>query len=100
VKAGQIREFPPPTLYVTFHEAMPDKNGEVWAGELDRGRTLRFNQKTEWWTEYVLSRPYSHYRRTWIDNSTNPVTVWHAGHGGYVVRVRLWNRRRPADGGP
>jgi len=30
--------------YVTFYEAMPDKNGEVWAGALHGGRFLRFNR--------------------------------------------------------
>jgi streptogramin lyase len=59
-----------------FYEAMPDKNGEVWAGELEGGGFLRLNPRTERWIEYVLPEPYAHDRRTWIDNSTNPVTVW------------------------
>ena len=87
VKARQIREYTPPTPYVTFYEAMPDKKGEVWAGELHGGRMLRFNPKTDRWIEYVLPEPYSHDRRTWIDNSTTPVTVWYVDHQGYIVRV-------------
>ncbi len=87
-KARQIREYLPPTPYVTFYEAMPDKNGEVWAGELHGGRMLRFNPKTDHWTEYVLPEPYSHDRRTWIDNSTDPVSVWYVDHNGYMVRVQ------------
>jgi len=74
VKARQIREYFPPTPHVTFYEAMPDKRGEVWAGELHGGRMLRFNPQADHWTEYVLPEPYSHDRRTWIDNSTTPVT--------------------------
>jgi streptogramin lyase/mono/diheme cytochrome c family protein len=88
VKAAQIREFWPPTPYVTFYEAMPDKRGEVWAGELHGGRMLRFNPKADHWTEYVLPEPYSHDRRTWIDNSTTPVTVWYVDHNSYLVRVQ------------
>jgi streptogramin lyase len=88
VKAAQIREFWPPTPYVTFYEAMPDKRGEVWAGELHGGRMLRFNPQADHWTEYVLPEPYSHDRRTWIDNSTTPVTVWYVDHNSYLVRVQ------------
>ena len=88
VKARQIREFWPPVPYVTFYEAMPDKRGEVWAGELHAGRMLRFNPQADHWTEYVLPEPYSHDRRTWIDNSTTPVTVWYVDHNSYMVRVQ------------
>jgi streptogramin lyase len=88
VKAAQIREFWPPTPYVTFYEAMPDKRGEVWAGALHAGRVLRFNPAADHWTEYVLPEPYSHDRRTWIDNSTTPVTFWYVDHNSYLVRVQ------------
>jgi virginiamycin B lyase len=87
-KARQIREYWPPTPYVTFYEAMPDAKGEVWAGELHGGRMVRFNPQTERWIEYVLPEPYSHDRRTWIDNSTNPVTVWYVDTDGYLVRIQ------------
>ena len=82
VKARQIREYAPPTPYVDFYEAQPDKRGEVWAGELHGGRMVRFNPKTDRWVEYVLPEPYSHDRRTWIDNSTD------AGDG--LVRRPQW----------
>jgi streptogramin lyase/mono/diheme cytochrome c family protein len=88
VNAGQIREFWPPVPYVTFYEAMPDERGEVWAGALHSGRMLRFNPQADRWTEYVLPEPYSHDRRTWIDNSTTPVTVWYVDHNSYMVRVQ------------
>jgi streptogramin lyase len=88
VKSGRIREYFPPTPYVNFYEAMPDKRGEVWAGELHGGRMLRFNAQANRWTEYVLPEPYSHDRRTWIDHSTAPVTVWYVDHNNYLVRVQ------------
>ena len=84
----RVSEYYPPTPYVTFYEAMPDKNGEVWGGELHGGRFARFNPRTERWIEYVLPEPYSHNRRTWIDNSTDPVTVWYVDHNGYMVRIQ------------
>ena len=49
---------------------------------------LRFNPQQDRWTQYVLPEPYSHDRRTWIDNSTTPVTVWYVDHNSYMVRVQ------------
>ena len=87
-RTRHITEYYPPIPYVTFFEAMPDKNGEVWAGALHGGRFLRFNPRTERWIEYVMPEPYSHDRRTWIDSSTDPVTVWYVDHNGYIVRIQ------------
>ena len=87
-RTRRITEYYPPIPYVTFYEAMPDKNGEIWAGALHGGRFLRFNPRTERWIEYVMPEPYSHDRRTWIDNSTDPVTVWYVDHNGYMVRIQ------------
>ncbi len=87
-KTHQLQEYPPPTPGVSFYECLPDKNGEIWAGELYAGRIARFNPKTNRWTEYVLPEPVSHDRRTWIDNSTDPVTVWYVDHDGILVRIQ------------
>jgi streptogramin lyase len=90
-KAGKMREFFAPTgytPYTDFYEAMPDKNGEIWAGVLHGRGMLRYNPHTDKWTEYVLPEPFGHDRRTWIDNSTNPVTVWYADYQGYIVRIQ------------
>ena len=75
-KTHRVTQYFPPIQYDTFYEAMPDKNGDVWAGGLESGHFMRFNQKTEQWTSYMLPEPYAHDRRTWIDNSTDPVSVW------------------------
>lgn len=87
-KTHRITEFYPPMPYIVFYEALPDQNGEIWAGALHGGRFLRFNPRTERWIDYMLPEPYSHNRRTWIDNSTNPVTVWYVDHNGYMVRIQ------------
>ena len=60
----------------------------VATGAMHAGRYLRFNPKTEQWTEYVLPEPYGIDRETWIDNSTNPVTVWYVDHEGWIVRIQ------------
>ena len=87
-KTKKVTEYYPPIPYVAFYEVMPDKNGEIWAAALHSGRFLRFNPRTERWIDYMLPEPYSHDRRTWIDNSTNPVTVWYVDHNGYIVRIQ------------
>lgn len=84
----RLTEYYPPIPFVTFYEALPDKNGEVWTAALHAGRFMRFNPRTERWIEYLMPEPYSHNRRTWIDNSTDPVTVWYVDHNGYMVRIQ------------
>ena len=92
LKARQMREFRPPTPYnpySDFYEAMPDKNGEVWAGEMHGRDVVRFDPHTERWQVYQMPEPFAHDRRTWIDNSTSPVSVWFIdSSGGYVVRIQ------------
>jgi len=92
VKARRIRQFYPPgpgEPYRQFYEAQPDKNGEVWAGNQVGRSFVRFNPKTGRWIEYVMPEPYSFDRRTWIDNSTNPVTIWYVDNsGGYITRIQ------------
>ena len=87
-RTRRMTEYYPPIPYIAFYEVMPDKNGEIWAAAMHSGRFLRFNPRTERWIEYMLPEPYSHNRRTWIDNSTNPVTVWYVDHNGYMVRIQ------------
>jgi streptogramin lyase len=87
-RTKQVRDYVPPTPFVTFYEAKPDKNGEVWAGAQRGGRIVRLNPKTDEWTEYQFPEPISLDWRTWVDNSTNPVTVWYGEHNGYLVHIQ------------
>jgi virginiamycin B lyase len=90
-KAGQIKEYWPPTApnpLTDFYEAMPDKNGEVWAGVMHGRQLVRLDPKTESWTVYQMPEPFAYDRRTWIDSSTHPVTVWYVDYNGYLVRVQ------------
>ncbi len=87
-KTHRVTEHHPLIPHDTFYEALPDKNGEAWAGGMQSGRFWRFDPTTERWTGYMMPEPYAHDRRTWIDNSTDPVTVWYVDHNGYVVRIQ------------
>jgi virginiamycin B lyase len=88
-KRNIIGEYAPPTPYNTFYETRADKNGEVWAGEMRAGRIARFNPQKEQWTEYMLPEPFSFDWQTYVDNSTDPVTVWYGDQYGYIVRVQV-----------
>src|SRR5437762_2386714 len=90
-KAKRIEEFWPPIAphpYTDFYEAYPDKNGEIWAGVLHGRQMLRLDPKTERWRVYQMPEPYSYDRRTIIDASTKPVTVWYVDYNNYLVRVQ------------
>ncbi len=90
-KAARIEEYWPPTAphpYTDFYEAMPDKNGEVWAGVLHGRQVVRFDPKTGRWTVYQMPEPFAYDRRTYIDASTRPVTVWYVDYNNYLVRVQ------------
>jgi virginiamycin B lyase len=90
-KTGLVQEFVPPIApspYTDFYEAQPDKNGEVWAGVLHGRQMVRLNPKNESWTVYEMPEPFTYDRRTYIDSSTHPVTVWYVDYNGYLVRVQ------------
>src|SRR5712691_1137830 len=90
-KEARIDEHWPPIAphpYTDFYEAMPDKNGEVWAGVLHGRQMLRYNPKTDHWAAYQMPEPYAYNRRTVIDTSTKPATVWYVDYNGYLVRVQ------------
>ena len=67
---------------------MPVKNCQVWAGELRGAGLLRPNPRSGQWIEHAMPEPYARDRRTWIDNSTDPISVRYADYQGYVVRIR------------
>jgi streptogramin lyase/mono/diheme cytochrome c family protein len=88
MKEKRIHEYPLPTPYTSLYTAKADRNGEVWAGELNGGHYLRFDPKTEQFTTYTLPEPFAMDRESWIDNSTNPVSVWFVDHDGWLVHVQ------------
>ena len=59
--------------YTDLYSVEPDKNGEVWGGELHGREFLRFNPKTEThWTGITpCQSPYSHSRAVWVERVYN-----------------------------
>jgi streptogramin lyase len=49
---------------------------------------VRLDPRKERWTVYRLPEPYGYDRRTWVDSSTHPVTVWYVDYNGYMVRIQ------------
>jgi len=88
IKTKRVYEYKSPTPYASFYSAIADKNGEVWAGEMHGGRYSRFNPKTGVWTQYMLPEPYGIDRKSWVDNSTTPVSVWYVDQEGYIARIQ------------
>jgi streptogramin lyase/mono/diheme cytochrome c family protein len=90
-KTGLIEEHLPPLApspYTDFYEAQPDANGEVWAGVLHGRQMVRYNQHNGEWHVYQMPEPFAYDRRTYIDASTHPVSVWYIDYNGYLVRVQ------------
>jgi len=87
-RTNRVKEFFAPIPYSSFYEANADKNGEIWASGVQTGRYFRLDPKTEKWITYVLPEPYSHNRKSWIDNSTDPVSLWYVDHNSYLVHIQ------------
>src|SRR3990172_3645573 len=87
-KTNVYSEYTPPTPYATMYNAEAEKNGEIWAGLVRAGKMGRFNPKTHQWIEYWMAEPFSHNWDSWVDNTTNPVTVWYGDQYGFIVRIQ------------
>ena len=84
----RVKEYFAPTIYGSFYEANADKNGEIWAGAVQTGQYVRLDPQTERWIVYTLPEPYSHNRKSWIDDSTDPVSLWYVDHNSYLVHIQ------------
>jgi hypothetical protein len=49
---------------------------------------VRYNQHNGERHVYEMPEPFTYDRRTYIDSSTHPVTVWYVDYNGYLVRVQ------------
>src|ERR1700722_7168585 len=73
---------------------MPDENGAVWAGELQRrippaeSRYGSVDRTRNGGIAYGMPERYAHDRRTWIGNSTDPISVRNVDYQGYVARIQ------------
>ena len=90
IKAGKLSEFPVSDSFATFYEAGVDpKNHIGWAYDWRNDRLDRVNPKTGEVTEYPMPTLDVESRRTAVDDSTNPPTVWiHGAGNGLIIRVQ------------
>jgi virginiamycin B lyase len=79
-----IREWTPPTPWFFPYDVSPDRNGEAWTGSMLTDRVARLDPKTGQFTEYLLPTS-TNIRRTFVDDSTTPVTFWAGSNHGHAI---------------
>jgi streptogramin lyase len=86
-KTEKFQEWEAPTPEYNPYDVVVDKNDEAWAGTEFADSVMRVNTKSGETTEYLLPR-HTNMRRTFVDNSTTPVTFWVGNtHGASIVKV-------------
>lgn len=86
-KSEKFQEWEAPTPEYNPYDVVVDKNEEAWAGTEFADSVLRVNTKSGETTEYLLPR-HTNMRRSFVDNSTTPVTFWVGNtHGASIVKV-------------
>jgi streptogramin lyase/mono/diheme cytochrome c family protein len=92
-KGIHMRAFTPPTPYFpysTFYTAVPDKDGRIWGAWIHGPGFVRFNPHDRTWQVYETPEPSAFARSTWVDNSTNPVSIWYPDYQmGTLVRIQV-----------
>ena len=86
-RTRQVKEYFPPNGAGVSTPAVA-KSGDVWGGNPDAGQLVRFNPRTERWTQYAMPEPFANTTRVWIDNAMDPPAVWYADSQGFLVRVQ------------
>lgn len=82
-----LREFVPPTPFSSPYDAVADRNGEVWSGNMMTDRITRLDPESGRATEYLLPRG-TNVRRVFVDDRATPVTFWvGSNHGASVIRL-------------
>jgi len=90
LNAGKITEYPVSVPYAAFYEAGVDpKSHHGWAFDWHNDRLMRVNAATGEVTEYPMPTPDVESRRTAVDTSTSPSSVWiHGAGNGTIIRVQ------------
>jgi streptogramin lyase len=87
-RSATFKEWAIPTPWTGPYDVALDKNGEAWTGGMFSDRLVRLNTKTGQFTEYLLPRS-TNIRKVFVDNSTNPVTVWFGNnHGDSIIEFQ------------
>ncbi|MGH9786251.1 MAG: carboxypeptidase regulatory-like domain-containing protein [Terriglobia bacterium] len=90
IKAGTITEHSVSVPFAAFYEAGTDpKNHHGWAFDWRSDRLMRVDPATGAVTEYPMPTRDVESRRTAVDTSTNPPSVWiHGAGNGLIIRVQ------------
>jgi streptogramin lyase len=87
--SSPIKEYLLPTPFDAPYDVVADKNGTVWAGSELSDRISHLDPATGTIVDYELPDD-TNIRRVWVDNTTNPVTVWVGNnHAASITRVEL-----------
>jgi streptogramin lyase len=81
---GKITEYKMPTQWSNPYDAVLDKHGEMWTGNMSTDLITRLDPKTGNAVDYLLPRE-TNVRRVFVDNSTSPVTFWVGDNRGAAV---------------
>jgi streptogramin lyase len=94
IKTNQTKEYPLPHAYSQPYATAVDKNGVVWINTINLDRIVRFDPKTERFTEFQLPTRGTEVRHIQVDNRTNPPTIW-VPYNRVNKVVRLQFRTQP-----
>ena len=87
-RTKESREWPMPDAFMFPYDAVPDRTGKIWTGGMMTDHVVQLDPVTGKTISYLLPRS-TNIRRVFIDNSTNPVTLWvGSNHGGSIVRLQ------------
>ncbi|HVA95581.1 MAG TPA: carboxypeptidase regulatory-like domain-containing protein [Candidatus Dormibacteraeota bacterium] len=82
-----FKEWTPPTPWSFPYDMVADRNGDVWGGSTMTDRMMRLDPRTGQIVEYLMPRN-TNIRKVFVDNSTNPVTVWvGSNHGASIIKI-------------
>jgi streptogramin lyase len=84
-----FKEWTPASPWTFPYDVVGDKNGDAWGGSTMTDRLTRLDPKTGQIVEYLMPRD-TNMRKVFVDNSTNPVTVWVGNvHGASIIKMEL-----------
>ena len=76
INTKEIKEYLMPNPHYMPYDVRVDKNHMVWIAVNDADRILKFDPFTERFIEYRLPSVGTGARHIYVDNRTNPPTVW------------------------
>jgi virginiamycin B lyase len=86
-KAEEFKEWNVPTPHTYPYDVSFDRTGHLWSGGMASDRVLRFDPASGASVEYLLPNQ-TNIRRIFIDNGTEPPTLW-AGNNHHAAIFKL-----------